>query len=139
VSIKVEGYDSLIYPPPSLRLLGLMRYWSAINYFCPNNDRITKNWDNVLYEYVPKFIQAKDSLEYFLTVARLIKEINDTHGFIYSATFSKIIAKVPQVQLKYVENKTILYKVFNDSLKKNLFAGDEIISVDNTPIKKITR
>ncbi len=137
VSSKVEGYDSLIYPPPSLRLLGLMRYWSAINYFCPNKDRITKNWDNVLYEYVPKFIQAKDSLEYFLTVARLIKEINDTHAFIYSATFSKIIAKVPQVQLKYVENKTIVYKVFNDSLKKNLFAGDEIISVDNTPIKKL--
>jgi C-terminal processing protease CtpA/Prc len=136
VSNKIAGYDSLVYPPASLRLLGLMRYWSAINYFCPNKDRITKNWDSVLYEYVPKFLQAKDSMDYALTVARLIKEINDTHGFFSSPVFNPTISEVPEIQLKYVEGKTIVYRVFSDSLKKILSVGDEIITVDNTPLKK---
>jgi hypothetical protein len=56
---QLEGYDSLVYPPAPLRLLGLMRYWSAIQYFCPNKDLIVKNWDSVLYEYVPKFYRQK--------------------------------------------------------------------------------
>jgi len=133
---KVEGYDSLAYPPAPLRLLGLMRYWSAIEYFCPNKDRIAKNWDSVLYEYVPKLLIAKDSLDYLITVARLITEIHDGHGWFGSRTFSSLHAKTPEVQLKYVENKTIVYKVFNDSLKKNISRGDEIISVDGIPVKK---
>ncbi len=134
---KVEGYDSLAYPPAALRLLGLLRYWSAIEYFCPNKDRITKNWDSVLYEYVPKLLNAKDSLDYNFIVARLIKEINDTHGFFGSAVFRRLIAKTPEVQLKYVEHKTILYKIYNDSLRRNISIGDEIIAVDGIPIKQL--
>lgn len=133
---KVAGYDSLAYPSAPLRLLGLMRYWTAINYFCPNKDRITKNWDSVLYEYVHEFLEAKDSLDYALTAARLIKEINDGHGFFASPVHSKMIAQAPELQLKYVENKTIVYKVFNDSLKKSMAIGDEVIAVDDRPIKR---
>ena len=135
VSSKVAGYDSSAYPSVPLRLLGLMRYWSAINYFCPNKNLITKNWDSVLYEYVPKFLNTKDSLAYALTVARLIKEINDGHGFFDSPVHDKMIEKAPEVQLKYVENKTIVFKVFNDSLK-SIAIGDEVIAVDDTPIKR---
>jgi hypothetical protein len=38
---KVQNYDSLAYPPASFRLLGLMRYWSAIEYFCANKILLT--------------------------------------------------------------------------------------------------
>ena len=64
-----------------------MRYWSAIDYFCPNKDRIIKNWDSVLYEYVPQLLSAKDSLEYLLTIAHLITEIHDGHGWFNSHRF----------------------------------------------------
>ena len=43
--------------------------------------------------------------------------------------------KAPQVQLQFVENKTIVYKVLKDSLKNNISSGDEIIAVNNIPIK----
>lgn len=135
VSSQVAGYESSTFPSAPLRLLGLMRFWSAINYFCPNKDRITKNWDSVLYEYVPGFLQAKDSVDYALTVARLIKEINDGHGFFSSSVHNKMISQAPEVQLKYVENKTIVYKVFSDSLK-NIAVGDEVIAVNNSPIRR---
>ncbi|MFL5788681.1 MAG: S41 family peptidase [Flavisolibacter sp.] len=135
VSSKVAGYYNMAYPSTSLRLLGLMRFWSAIKYFCPNKDRITKNWDSILYEYVPKFIMAKDSLDYELTAARLIKEINDSHGFFSGPINNSLTEKVPDVQLKFVENKTIIYKIFNDSLKDRIFIGDEVLSINDRSVK----
>lgn len=133
----VAGYDSLSYPSAPLRLLGLMRYWTAINYFCPNKDRLTKNWDSVLYEYVPKFLSARDSFEYNRTAARLIKELNDGHGFFGSKVFRPLTAKVPPVQLACIEGKTIINEVLSDSLKKLLHPGDELLFVNGTAVKKL--
>lgn len=137
VNAFVSGYDSLAYPAASLRLLGLMRYWTAINYFCPNKDKITKNWDSVLYEYVPLFLAARDSFEYNRTAARLITEIHDGHGWFDSKVFKPFAQKTAPVQLKFVEGKTIVCRVFNDTLKTAFSPGDEIISVNGTPVKKL--
>jgi len=137
VSAKTAGYDSLAYPPASLRLLGLMRYWSTINYFCPNKDLIQKNWDSVLYEYVPKLFYAKDSLEYLHTVARLITEIHDGHGFFGSERLEHLREKMPALQLRYIEDKTVVYRVLDDSLKSKISAGDEIIAVNDVPVKTL--
>ncbi len=139
VDTKVEGYDSLAYPTAPLRLLGLMRYWSAINYFCANKDRITKSWDSVLYEYVPIILQSKDSVEYMLAVARLITEIHDGHGWLDSRIWRNTYKSIPEVQLSYVNNKTIVYKTFNDSLKNILSPGDEIVKVDDVDIDKLRK
>jgi C-terminal processing protease CtpA/Prc len=136
-SAKAAGYDSLAYPPASLRLLALMRYWSAINFFCPNKDLLQKNWDSVLYEYVPKLLYAKDSLDYLLTVARLITEIHDGHGFFGSERFEQLRQKTPALKLRYIEDKTIVYKVFDDSLKSNISPGDEIVAVNDIPVKTL--
>lgn len=132
----VAGYDSLSYPAAALRLLGLMRYWTAINYFCPNKDRITKNWDSVLYEYVPRFLAARDSFEYHRTAARLIKEINDGHGWFGSRIFQSF-QFVPPVQLRYIAGKTIVQAVFDDSLKNKIAPGDELLLVNNVPVKTV--
>lgn len=137
VSSKVEGYDSLTYPSAPLRLLGLTRYWSAINYFSPNKNLLSKNWDSVLYEHVPVFLKAKDSVEYVFAAASLIKQINDTHGYLYSRVFKRLFEKAPPLQLRYIDNKTIIYRLFSDSLKQKLSQGDEIIAVDDIPVKKI--
>jgi C-terminal processing protease CtpA/Prc len=131
---KTEGYDSLSFPSAALRLLGLIRYWSEINYFCPNKDRIIKNWDSVLYEYVPKILQTKNELEYNLAVASLITEIHDGHGFFSSPLWRKKYAKIPALQLKYVQGRTIVYRIFNDSLKDQFSPGDEIITVNDEQV-----
>ncbi|HEV8084757.1 MAG TPA: S41 family peptidase [Chitinophagaceae bacterium] len=136
---KVEAYDSTTYPSAPLRLLGLMRYWSAINYFCPNKDRIVKNWDSVLYEYVPKILAAKDSMEYTLAVAKLITEIHDGHGWLGSKVWQKQYRNIPEIQLKYVQNKTIVYKTFNNSLKDVISTGDEILKVDDVSINGLRK
>ncbi len=133
---KVEGYDSLAYPTAALRMLGLIRYWSAINYFCPNKSQIKKNWDSVLYEYVPIILQSKDSVDYVLAVAKLITEIHDGHGFLGSRVWSNMNKSVPPLRLKFIENKTIVTETFGDSLRIELNPGDEILKVDDVDIAK---
>ncbi len=136
---KIAAYDSTAYPSAPLRLLGLMRYWSAINYFCPNKDRIVKNWDSVLYEYVPKMLAAKDSMGYTLTVAKLITEIHDGHGWLGSKVWQRLYHNIPEIQLKYVQNKTIVYKTFNNSLKNVISTGDEILKVNDVDINELRK
>lgn len=136
-SEQINGYDSVSYPSPALRLMGLSRYWSIINYFCPNKDLITKNWDSVLYEYVPLFLNVKDSIEYSFIVARLIKEINDSHGFFRNRVFTSLYEMIPEIQLRYVEGKTIVYRIYNDSLKRYISKGDEVVSVEGIPAKRL--
>jgi C-terminal processing protease CtpA/Prc len=41
------------------------------------------------------------------------------------------------IDVRYVENKTIVYKVLDDSLKKDISPGDEIISIGGIPVKKL--
>lgn len=135
-SKKMNYYESLAYPPAGLRLFTLARYWGIINYFSPNKDRIDKNWDSVLYQHIPKFLQAKDSIEYTLAAARLIKEINDTHGFFSSPLWRGMHTSSPELQVGYLQLKTIIYKVFNDSLSKFLSPGDEILKIDDIDVNK---
>ncbi len=139
ITPKTITNDSLMYPPPAARLWGLMNYWTELNYFCANKDRFQKNWDSVLYEYVPQFLNAKDSFEYNLAAAKLITEIHDGHGWFGSTLWSKLYLFIPPVILKYVEGKTIVYKVLDDSLKTQLHPGDEIIKVDNKNVDTIRK
>lgn len=137
VSARVNAYDSLSYPSPALRLMGLARYWSIINYFCPNKDMFKKHWIDVLYEYVPLFLKAKDSIEYNLAAARLITEIHDGHGFFSSSVMNKFRTGSLDIGLAYVEGKTIVYKLYNDTLKKQFSIGDEITSINGRPINNV--
>ena len=66
-----------------LKILALFRYWSIIEYFYPYKHLFTKNWEDILYEFIPKFINSKDELSYKLSVLELTSEINDSHATIF--------------------------------------------------------
>lgn len=136
-SQKTIANDSLPYPVVADRLWGLMNYWTEINYFCPNKDRFQKNWDSVLYEYVPLFINAKDEADYNLAVAKLITEIHDSHGWFGSAYWTNKYIMCPKFSVTYVEGKTIINNVTDDSLKKLLSRGDEILKLDAKNIDSV--
>jgi hypothetical protein len=50
------------FPNENLRLLALYRCWNIIHYFFPYKYLTDKNWDEVLREYIPKFMNAKTFL-----------------------------------------------------------------------------
>ena len=56
-------YEDIPFPSQPLQLLSLFRFWNAVQYYYPNIGSIP-NWDDVLEEYIPIFMNAESKQEY---------------------------------------------------------------------------
>jgi len=132
-------YRESEYPDKKHRLLALFRYWNIINYFNPYNHLLDKSWDLVLTEYIPRMEAARDALEYHLTVAELVTNIHDTHGFTSSPVLNKYFGThSPPIEIRFVEGQTVITRLSDEALKEapDLKPGDVILSVDKEEITK---
>tara|TARA_B110000902_G_scaffold255037_1_gene319843 strand:+ start:214 stop:1956 length:1743 start_codon:yes stop_codon:yes gene_type:complete len=119
-----------------IRILGLFRYWNVINYFYPYKYDLDKNWDNILYEYIPRFITCNNELDYNYLFAKLTTEIDDSHV--------KIKSKILQrKRAKYLGNFNVLaidsFWIVNEfrvkGKKSNIHIGDVILKLNAKPIQ----
>lgn len=133
---KDDPYPDMAYPSEPYRLLGLFRFWNVINYFYPYKHLFKSPWEDVLNEFIPKFQADQDAQGYALTVAEMVSNIHDTHGFIRSAELNKYFGtNVPAVQVKLVQGKTVVTYV-DDSVAgtSGLKPGDVVVSVDGEDV-----
>ncbi|WP_428329858.1 S41 family peptidase [Mucilaginibacter sp.] len=132
-----EGYVKMLYPDAGYRLLALYRYWSMINYFCPNRNSIAGGWNNILSEYIPKFIAIRNKTDYAKTMVELIARINDTHAFIQNDVFEahKGTYRLP-FQARFIENKLVVTGYYKDTLnvKDQFKIGDVITEINGSTI-----
>jgi len=146
----LKPYQEGDYPSLGYRMLAAAKIFSAIDNFYPGKHLLEKNWDSCYRSIIPKFIAARDSIEYLRAVAELYTNIWDSHGFIqnldYNVTYrlNPIIQAggvfIPPVITDVVENKLIVAGIYNDSVcrKVDIRKGDIILSVDgNDPMKLI--
>lgn len=143
VDLKNEKpYDSMPYPDTGFRLLALYRYWNIIQYFFPYKDVIGRNWNDVLTEYISKFIDSKNELEYELTTEALISEVNDTHAQISSGS-DKIESWKGQyrsaLHLEFVQNELVVTDYYKPELvdQNGPKLGDIITHINHIPVGKI--
>jgi hypothetical protein len=137
-----KNYADKTYPDAGYRLLSLFRYWNMIQYFYPNRHLIG-DWNNVLPEFVPKFIANTDAESYALTVIELICRIRDTHGFLPS---NKIIenyigAYAPPFKARFIENQLVITGYHKDSttVKDKVKKGDVIKSINGVPVEELIK
>jgi len=149
---------STSFPDQNLRLLALYRYWNIIQYFFPYKYLTDKNWDEVLREYIPKFINAKTALEYQLTILQLASETNDTHarhflganeidllrGTRYAPFLTNEIdslrgTRYAPFRVRFIENKLTVTDYFKPELKETagLEIGDFITHINGKEIEYI--
>jgi C-terminal processing protease CtpA/Prc len=125
------------YPDAGFRLLALYRYWNMIYYFSPNKYLTDKDWNVILKEYIPHFIDEKNRLEYEFTAVRLIGEICDSHallqGFSRMESF-KGFGWLP-ANIQFVENKLVVTEYFGE--KAELKRGDIITHIDGKLVEAI--
>lgn len=124
-------------PDAEFRLLALFRYWNMINYFYPYKNVTDKDWDLVLEEYIPLFINSNSRLEYELTATKILCEICDTHAFLLDGWNEIELRKgfrYAPVVVKYIENKFVVTNTLNNSDFKT---GDIITSIDGRLIENI--
>lgn len=140
-----KTYDSLGFPDTKYRLLFLSRFWNIINYFAPYK-YLTTNWDDVLEMFIPKIIDAKDTLSYYKTLQELCKSLNDGHS---QLTLSGQTSASDVFFGKYtvpfyceiIDEKVVIRNPIKDSISKalNIQQGDVVLKMDGKDIKDIIK
>ena len=143
--IKNEAaYEDFQYPDVGFRLLALYRYWNIINYFFPYKHLTDDKWDQVMVDFVPKFVNAKNELEYKLALLELIGKVQDTHANIWmqdealNGFFGKNISAI---KIKMVEEKAMVIGYYDEEKGKasGLKIGDVITTIDGSPVEDVIK
>ena len=124
-------------PDIQLRLLALFRYWNLVEYFFPYKDLTDKKWDDVITEYLPKFINAETAEDYQYAVNELFTETCDSHAF-SDKSFIFGSRSIP-VETQIIEDKLIVtssdkYASLGSS---GLLPGDEILTINGQSIAAV--
>ncbi len=141
ISFRNETMNSSIDLEKEKKLYELFNYWNKIEYFFPYKYKTDENWNNVLKEMIPKFINSTNEKDYWLSFLELFSKTNDSHVIIKSDVYRKFIfgrKKLP-VEYKLADNKLVISKVFStkNNIETNLKVGDVIIEINQYSIPKI--
>ncbi len=139
-----RSYSSMKYPDAGFRLLSLFRYWNIIQYYFPYKNLIGEDWKNVLTEFIPSFINAKNELEYKLAALELIGRVHDTHANINRGDYVVLNyfgKRSLPVEVKFIEGKLIVTNLFNSEsgTETGLNKGDIIKSITGRQVEEIVK
>lgn len=133
-------YKDFEYPSRNFRLLSLFKYWNTIEYFYPYKYLTDQNWNNVLIEMIPKFINSKSASDYHLAMLETVIKLDDTHANFYTKKIHDYFGlKYIPIRFKVIENKAVITSFYNDSLAKinDLRIGDILEKIDGKNVKEI--
>lgn len=109
IFLNEESYPEMSYPDASYRLLALFRYWNIIQYYYPYKYLIGENWQNVLTEFIPQFINAKNELEYKYTLLKLVASIHDSHANLFDNFIEKYKGEnIVPFYVSFIEGKPVI-------------------------------
>jgi hypothetical protein len=139
-----NAYNTMKYPDAGYRLLCLYRYWNMVQYFFPDKHLIGQDWNKVLPEFIPRFINDADSTAYTITTLAMISSIHDTHANIWG--YSKELEDyrggfAPPLKAKFIEDKLVITGFYNDTLnvKEKFKVGDVITSINGVKVTDLIK
>ncbi len=139
---EYSDYPKTVYPDTGYRLLSLYRYWNYVQYFFPYKYLIEEDWKDVLYEFIPKFINVKDGFEYRLSVNEIIARLHDSHAQMYNHSPKEYWGYMTApIETTFVNEELIVsgYNNYVSGPKTGLKRGDKIIKIDNKTIPQIIK
>lgn len=138
-----KGYFHMKPNDTGLKLLCLYRYWTMINYFFPAKHKIGKDWNSILNDFIPIYLNANNKREYTLATLKLIASVHDTHANIWqeNKTLDSIkgMFKAP-FQSDFVENKLVItgfYRQKSTNNNQQLRLGDIIESINGKKVSEL--
>jgi C-terminal processing protease CtpA/Prc len=139
-----SSYSKISFLDTGYRLLALFRYWNMIQYFFPNRELIGEDWKNVLEEFIPKIVIAKDKTEYTVSMLELIARIHDTHANIWGD--NKVLnaywgKNYPAFETNFIEEQAVVTDFYDDELakKSNIQIGDVIMKINDKEVSDIVK
>ncbi len=137
-----DQYSSMKYPDEGFRLLSIYRFWNMIEYYFPYKHLIEEDWDDVLEEFIPKFLEANNETEYTLAALEAIGRIHDTHANIWGG--NEVLTnfkgnRYAPIELMFVEEQPVVVSYFDEVLgnETGLIIGDVITSINDQTIEEI--
>jgi len=134
--VAERAYAEMSYPAVEYRLLAAFKIWGVFKYFFAYRDLLDEDWDQVLLDYLPKFIGAKDALEYNLAVAEMVTRVHDSHARVGSKELAAYFGEAPvPIQLRLIDKKPVVTRIYDDAAKSaGIKVGDIVHSVDGEDI-----
>ena len=116
-------YQDMDYTDLSYRLLGLFRFWNAIEYYSPYLKVMEEEWATLLPQSIQKMQQVEDQTGYELTLFWLASRMNDCHTMLLNGETTVLTLAKDSTQLQ------LLCGYFG----KN-FAPVKLVTVDHQPV-----
>ncbi|GHU89125.1 hypothetical protein FACS1894155_05410 [Bacteroidia bacterium] len=135
-------YENLDCPDAGFRLLTLYRYWNMIHYFFPYKYLTDKDWNTVLKEYIPHFVEVKNRLEYELTATLLIGEVCDTHAGLWGREIDLLRGNRQALfRVQFIENRPVITDCYMSSVlsdaEREPLIGDIITHINGKSVEAI--
>jgi C-terminal processing protease CtpA/Prc len=137
-SVPDKSYPTMKYPTLEYRLLAAFRIWNIIHSFFPYQQLIGEDWDSVLREFIPKFEQSRDALEYSLVVAEMMTHVHDSHAYVSGSVLNEHFGTgYPPIRVRLIEDSLVVTHFYNETTAKSagLEIGDIILKVDGEDAK----
>lgn len=139
-----NSYSNMSYPDDGFRILSLYRYWNMIHYYFPYKKVMDKDWNSVLREYIPIFINTKSELEYEMATLRIIGDVQDSHANLWSGIDKLEEWKginFPPFHLRFIENQLVVTDFYDEDLfmESGLKIGDVITKINGTPVDELVK
>ena len=123
------------YPSRELRQLAGVRVWMIARRFWAYSHLTTENYDALLGSFLPRLANAKDEIEYALTVAEMTTHLPDGHTFLRSPTLRKRLGTVsPQIELRVIEKQFVAWSISPEGLAAGVKRGDVVLEIDDAPV-----
>jgi carboxyl-terminal processing protease len=139
---REKTYKDSLFPSEGFRLMGLFRYWNIINYYFPYKYKTDEDWNEVLEEMIPAFLNSKDTVEYNLAMLLLTTKINDSHAFFNTKFTAQNWGNYyPPFRYKIIDNKAIITDFWNDTLAKenDIRNGDVILRLNTRELAEVIK
>lgn len=133
VSYIETQYSDIPKDDVAYRLLGVAKFWNAVDSYSPNRNLTDRPWDDVLTEYIA--LAFDRSISFSALYSRMVSELCDTHvNSWYIPIFG---GRFVPLMCQFAEDR--LFVADTCSLVPNNFEiGDEIILIDSvSPIKRL--
>lgn len=133
VSYIETQYSDIPKDDVAYRLLGVAKFWNAVDSYSPNRNLTDRPWNDVLAEYVA--LAFDRSISFSALYSRMVSELCDTHVNswyipIFGGRFVPLVCRLAEDRLFVTDTCSLA--------SNDLAVGDEIILIDSvSPIKRL--
>ncbi len=132
-----ESFYELDWTDENQRMLPLFRFWNYVEYFYPYKYLTDQDWDDVLKEMIPTFLNAESKLDFHLAMLELVVKLDDSHAGLVTPVLDQwpYYNYLP-VQFELIENKAIITSIIDEEKARlaDLQVGDAITSINGRDV-----